>query len=274
MSRYESHNLEDLSLPFIFQTSSTRPANYRPGSSNWHENLELLQITQGEGLVSLNGQAIEVKAGDCVIIGANHLHAVAAGNTRMYYRYLIVDRSFCLANGFDTNRIGFEPKVEDEALARMWDSLEALYREPEDKGYRVLAIRTQVLQMLLSLCRNHSHPLAPKEHYDRGAAYTKKAIDYLRASYDKDPSLEEVAAFVGISKYYLSREFHRYTGYSFVAYLNRTRCQRARQLLEDESLRIGEVGRLCGFENASYFARAFRRYMGVGPAEYRLQHKK
>ena len=274
MSRYESHNLEDLSLPFIFQTSSTRPANYQPGSSNWHENLELLQITQGDGVVCVNGQAIAVKAGDCVIIGANHLHAVAAGSTRMYYRYLIVDRSFCMANGFDTNRIVFEPRVRDGALERMWEELQALYQAPQDSPYRVLEIRTVILQMLLRVCRHYSHPLAPKEHYDRGAAYTKKAIDFIRASYDKDPSLEDVSAFVGISKYYLSREFHRYTGYSFVAYLNRTRCQRARQLLEDESLPIGEVGRRCGFANASYFARAFRRYMGVGPAEYRLQHKK
>ena len=45
--------------------------------------------------------------------------------------------------------------------------------------------------------------------------------------------------------------------------------KKAQQMLADERLEIQEIGKRCGFESASYFARAFRRYIGKSPAEYR-----
>lgn len=269
MSQYENHHLEDSPLPFIYKSGSVRQTNYMFGSSNWHENIEILQIMQGDGLISVNGQLLSVYADDIVIINSNHLHALAAGENQMHYRYLIVDRSFCLVNGFDSNKVTYQSKVEDDRIRSLLEKLHVSYEMPDDTAYRTLTIRSLVLQLLLLLCNDHIHPVEHSERYDRGTAHIKKAIDYIRAAYDKDFSLEDVAAFVGISKCYMSREFHRYTGYSFVAYVNRTRCKKAQQMLADESLEINEIGRRCGFENASYFARTFRRYIGMNPAEYR-----
>jgi AraC-like DNA-binding protein len=93
----------------------------------------------------------------------------------------------------------------------------------------------------------------------------------VRASYEKNFSLDDVAAFVGVNKCYLSREFHKYTGYPFVAYVNRTRCKMAQQMLADERISISDVGKRCGFPNRSYFAKCFQRYIGVLPGEYRAQ---
>lgn len=269
MSRYENHHLEDATLPFIYKSSSVRPTNHRFGSSNWHENIEIIHITEGDGSISVNGQILQISKGDTVIINTNHLHALAAGDVRMCFRYLIVDRSFCLSNGFDSNKVTFGVKIEDDRVKHLIEALQNAYELSEDATYRALTIRSLVLQLLLLLCKHHSHPSEQDDRYDRGVLYTKQAIDYIRAACDKDFSLEDVAAFVGISKYYLSREFHRYTGYPFVAYVNRTRCKKAQQMLADEQLEIQEIGKRCGFESASYFARAFRRYIGMSPAEYR-----
>ncbi|MBQ9805211.1 MAG: helix-turn-helix transcriptional regulator [Clostridia bacterium] len=269
MSQYENHHLEDAPLPFIFKSRSERPTNHRFGSSNWHENIEIIHITEGNGSISVNGHVLSVCAGDIVMINSNHLHALAGGENRMFHRYLIVDRSFCLANGFDSNKITYQLKIEDERVRELMNELNSAYESPEEAPYKTLTIRSLVLQLLVLLSTHHSRPSEQNDRHDRGAAYTKQAIDYIRAAYDRDFSLEEVAAFVGISKYYLSREFHRYTGYPFVAYVNRTRCKKAQQMLADERLEIQEIGKRCGFESASYFARAFRRHIGMSPAEYR-----
>ncbi len=274
VSQYENHHLENSSLPFIYNLGSVRPTKFMLGPSNWHENIEIIHITKGEGLISVNGQPISVRDGDIVVIGTNQLHAVAGGDERMYYRYLIVDRSFCLANGFDSNRIAFQPKISDNQLVALMEKLYLAYEMSDDAEYKTLTIRTVVLQLLLLLCNNHSRPSEHNAHYQRGAAYTKKAIDYISAACDKNFSLDDVAAFVGISKCYLSREFHRYTGYPFVAYVNRIRCKKAQQMLSDDRLEINEIGRCCGFENASYFARIFRRYVGMSPVEYRTKISK
>ena len=149
------------------------------------------------------------------------------------------------------------------------EELHKAYELPEETPFRTLRIRSLVLDLMLLLCRNHGSSAEQGERTERSVTYTKQAIAYIRASYDKDFSLDDVAAFVGVNKCYLSREFHKYTGYTFVDYVNRTRCSMAQQLLLDARLSIHEVGKRCGFETRSYFARSFRRYTGMRPGEYR-----
>ena len=269
MSHYESHNLEDKELPFICKERTVRPTGLMFGSSNWHENIEILYVVEGEGAISDNGHVSRVSAGDVTVISANHLHALAAGDRPLLHRYLIVDRSFCLANGIDTSTLSFEMRIADERVRDLMEELGAVYREEPTAHCRTLRIRSLVLQLMVILCRDHSVPMEKTERIDRSSAYVKAAIDYIRASYGRSFSLDDVAAFVGINKCYLSREFHKYTGYSFVSYVNRTRCKVAQRLLLDERLSITEVGRQAGFESRSYFARSFERHIGVLPSEYR-----
>ena len=267
MSRYESHNLEAQELPFIYSERGIRSSLRAFGSFNWHENIEILYIADGQGAISNNGHVLSVTKGDITVINANHLHALSSsGGT---HRYLIVDRTFCLANGFDTNAISFNMRIDDPAVRQLMEELHAAYQKPADTPYRTPEIRSIVLRLMTLLCRDHSTPEKQAERPERSIAYVKQAIDYIRASFDKDFSLEDVAAFVGVNKCYLSREFHKYTGYPFVSYVNQTRCKMAQQLLLDPRLSIHEVGLRCGFENRSYFARCFRRYIGMLPGEYR-----
>lgn len=271
MSNYESHNLQDRELPFIYRGRTEHPRNYRFGSSNWHENIEIILITEGDGAISNNGRVYPVSVGDVVVVDANHLHAVAAGGQGITHHYLIVDRAFCLANGFDTNVISFTSKITDIRVSGLMKRLYALYAASEDRAWRVLEIRSCVLELMLLLCKEFAKPMETPERIEHTVSYIKEAIDYIHASYEKDFSLDDVASFVGVSKCYLSREFHKYTGYPFVAYVNRTRCKIAQRLLADDRLSISEVGRRCGFENRSYFAKCFLRYVGMLPAQYRAQ---
>ncbi|MBE6689790.1 MAG: AraC family transcriptional regulator [Ruminococcaceae bacterium] len=271
MSRYENHHLEDRALPFIYKQSVAPPTYRMPGSSNWHENIELLYVTRGSGVISNNGQVLSVGAGDVAVINANHLHTLAADEEPMAYRYLIVDRAFCLANGFDTNAIRFAPLIRDDGLRVLLEELHGAYGIAAEAPYRTLQIRTAVLRLMVALCNGYGTPSQRSEQSEGSVAHVKAAIDYIRASYGKSFSLEDVAAFVGMNKCYLSREFHKYTGYTFVAYVNRTRCKMAQRLLLDGGLSIREVGERCGFESPSYFARSFQRYVGMLPGEYRAQ---
>ena len=269
MSRYESHNLEDRELPFIYRQREAKPTDGQLGASNWHENIELIYIVSGNGVVSTNGRTIPVSAGDMVAINANHLHTLAAYDTPLVHRYLIVDRSFCISNSLDTSAFLFNTEIEDMDIKKLMNELHSAYDMPKGSPFRTITIRTLVLRIVVLLCTKHSSPVRASEAPEKSLSYVKQAISYIRASYEKDFSLDDVAAYVGVNKCYLSREFHKYTGYPFVSYVNLTRCKMAQQLLSDERLSVTEVGRRCGFPNRSYFAKCFRRYIGVLPAEYR-----
>ena len=274
MSTYEKHRFENSDLPFIFKgrTEFKRPSSKGTeiafGSSNWHENTEILIVTDGRGAVSDNGHVYRVKAGDVLVFNHNHLHAIAAGEDSITYRYLIVDRGFCIANGFDTSALRFCHLIDDGEVRDALEEVRLGYALPEDSPYRELRIRCTVLSLMLLLCEKYSSA-EQDTRTERTSAHIKQAIDYISAHYAEDISLDDMAEFVGVSRCYLSREFHKYTGYSFVSYVNRTRCRAACSLLADERLTISEVGRLSGFSNKSYFAKIFKRYNGTLPMEYR-----
>lgn len=267
MSNYENHNLENKKLPFICKEI----CGYPIGNENWHENIEVICFLKGEGTVLHNGESFSVSEGDTVIINSNCLHGILSMEKKITFRYLIVDRSFCVANGFDTSSAAFNTKVRDEEVFALMKELAMLCDEGEDIPYRIASIRCTVLNMLLILLKKHSTPTDGTALAERSSIYVKQALEYIRASFDRDISLDNVAEFVGVNKCYLSREFHKFTGYSFVEYLNRLRCKAAQKLLAEGKMNVCEVGVACGFRNKSYFAKTFRRYVGMSPGEYRSE---
>jgi AraC-like DNA-binding protein len=72
----------------------------------------------------------------------------------------------------------------------------------------------------------------------------------------------------GVSVSYLSRTFRRVTGETFEHYVMRKRVELAQRFLLEPSNNIAAVADRCGFSDASYFARVFRKITGCSPREY------
>jgi AraC-like DNA-binding protein/ligand-binding sensor protein len=97
----------------------------------------------------------------------------------------------------------------------------------------------------------------------------RRAKDYV-ASHQSDPiKLEEIARAVNVSTFHFCRRFKQTTGLTFVQYLNRTRIEKAKILLHDNSLRISEIAYDIGFQTLAHFNRIFRKLVGCSPTEYR-----
>ena len=138
MREYETHIMKDPQLPFIFHREiCLGTTDSFSGASNWHENIELLYCVGGQGFVTCDGVRIPFTGGDLVAIGANSLHSVTNLTDKLCYRCLIIDRSFCLANFVDTNRLRLETHFRDGVLAAFFDILEGEYREGEPLAYRM-----------------------------------------------------------------------------------------------------------------------------------------
>ena len=270
MSVYETHIMQNPQLPFIFHKKTRlRSANRNYIPTNWHENIEIIYVTYGSGTVSCDTAHYSVSAGDFFIVNPNCLHSFSTENELFIYHCLIVDRSFCLANHFDTNNIQFTSLFRDPEMEMLIGKIEEEYTPPYRSAYRTQVIRALVLQIMARLCCEHSSPNEGGSVDTRLLSCIKQAIGYIRSNCQCDLSLDDVAAFVGLSKFYFAREFRRVTEHTFVSYLNTVRCEKAKQLLSENRMRIGEIGRACGFENQSYFTRIFRKYTGYLPGSYR-----
>ena len=60
-------------------------------------------------------------------------------------------------------------------------------------------------------------------------------------------------------------------GVTPIHYLTKVRVRHGMHLLYDTSLPIDDIAQQCGFQNANYFAKVFRKYVNVSPTDFRRQ---
>ena len=96
-----------------------------------------------------------------------------------------------------------------------------------------------------------------------------QAIDYMKTYFYQDLSLEEVADHAGLNASYFSTTFKKYTGSNFVAYLMSLRIEHAKRLLRDPNYKILQIAQESGFHDTRYFAKIFKKNVGITPSEYR-----
>lgn len=98
-----------------------------------------------------------------------------------------------------------------------------------------------------------------------------QAVEFLKSSLSRNLSVADISAQTHLSVSKFSVLFKERTGYSPIEYFNLLKIQKACQLLSSTDLRINEVGREVGFNDAYYFSRLFRSVLNLSPKEYRRQ---
>lgn len=97
---------------------------------------------------------------------------------------------------------------------------------------------------------------------------------FIQTHMDQAISLRDVAAAVGYSPGYLTQVVRQETGHPVTQWIAGIRMAKAKRLLEDTDATVAEVARAVGIEDAAYFARQFRKHVGVAPGAWRDQSRR
>ncbi|MDU4694854.1 MAG: response regulator [Paenibacillus sp.] len=89
---------------------------------------------------------------------------------------------------------------------------------------------------------------------------------------------EDIKISMFTEKYFLSREylmklFKQQYGCGIHEYVQKVRMDKAKELLDDSSLKIQEISEMLGYKDKNYFSKAFRNYYDLSPSEYRQQQE-
>jgi DNA-binding response OmpR family regulator len=84
---------------------------------------------------------------------------------------------------------------------------------------------------------------------------------------EEEFGVEQLSEALHIGRRQLLRKLRSLTGQPPVELIRSVRLQRARQLLEQKAGNVSEVAYMVGFNNLSYFAKAFREEFGILPSE-------
>ncbi|WP_216625617.1 response regulator transcription factor [Paenibacillus planticolens] len=104
---------------------------------------------------------------------------------------------------------------------------------------------------------------------NRAAAVIEKVRSYIDEHIGEDLSLVRLASVIHFNPSYLSRLFKQESGVNLSEYIDEVRVDKAKDLLKQDGLKIGEVGAQVGYEAPHSFTRFFKKSTGVTPLEYR-----
>jgi len=107
------------------------------------------------------------------------------------------------------------------------------------------------------------------EESEASSFLVNNALKYMEEHYREKLKLQDVADQVYVSQWHLSKLLNRYKNQSFSDILNNIRIEKAKELLSDPSLRIGDIAEMVGFLDMAHFSRVFKRQTGMSANEYR-----
>ena len=97
------------------------------------------------------------------------------------------------------------------------------------------------------------------------------ALEFIEENFMRSIGVKELALHAHLSPSHLTALFRARFGHGPARYVQGLRMQRARALLCDPYLRIEDIARQCGYEEANYFVRIFRKCHGISPGRWRTR---
>lgn len=252
---------------------------------HWHEEWEAVVITQGSCVVAAGNQKQTLCAGEGFFINSGVLHGCWDVETSGCMFHSLVFHPRLVGGSLDSvfhqryvqplidtpcmKFVPLRPSIlwQKEALQAVEDAWQQCVGE--QAGY-VFQVRASLSQLTALLHANiPKTPQAPKEKVLRDAERIKAMLGYLHAHFSENIDTSRIAASASISESECLRCFRSTIGTTPIQYLKQYRIQQAAQLLLDTEEKISEIASRCGFQDMSYFTRAFREEKGCVPTQYR-----
>lgn len=128
---------------------------------------------------------------------------------------------------------------------------------------RNLQLRAETVALICDLLLQRGPLAAPSQTDPRLEAFEAMLRD------GPPQRLEQYAAKLAVSPRHLSRLCHEKTGLSAKAFIDAQVMREACRLLAYTRMSVQQIGYHLGFDDPSYFSRAFQRHLGLAPSAYR-----
>ena len=244
-------------------------------SGFFHEELEMKYFYDGSCTILIDNKRVNVKKGDFVFMNPYQIHStVSIGDVGAKYHLIMMSLDFFSDGGllnlrqlFTERRIVISNLIENNE--RIKHIVDELIMEYTEKGelYDV-AVKGLVAELFAVLVREYSDHLENSIPSDKNLSKYKviiPAINKIHSDYNKHITVDELAHECNISKYHFCRLFKEARRMTALEYLLRHRLSIADILLENTDKSIADIAGICGFEDASYFSRCYKKYNGSTP---------
>ncbi|MBU3217010.1 response regulator [Clostridium estertheticum] len=96
----------------------------------------------------------------------------------------------------------------------------------------------------------------------------EKVKEYIENNYMNDVSLDNLAHYISMSSFYLSRIFSKVEGTNIKEYIIKIRMEKAKSMLIEGKKSVKQISIEVGYLDQNYFSKAFKKYTNISPKEY------
>lgn len=248
-----------------------------------HNFLEIMLVLSGRITHCIDGKTVTLSGGDILFLNKHRSHSVALADKGDVAINVIVSDRFAESLKGELGGTVFAELLKENsspvgggvflhfrAHDRQIENLtENMLRELCEPSPRINVLSRTVELLMVYLSEGSEEYLLDGSLPTDSASKRKRAIaSYLKESY-KSASLNELAGKLYVTVPYLSRLVKEYFGKTFKELLIEERMRRARRLLTETDIPIGDVIQGVGYENDSYFHREFKKRYGTTPLALR-----
>lgn len=251
---------------------------------HWHGTYGLGWLERGAQRSASGRGPVEAVAGELIATNPGEVHdgqPWGAATRRWRMLYLNPETVATHSDAGEEAEL-VRPVIRDAvlraALQQLFARLDAWERLNDRPGTAIatlgLACDEALARVMGLLLRRHGNqppdPLSAAA--DADACALRRVRECLADELAAPPSLGQLAAMVGLSRYQLLRRFERQHGLTPYAWLLWQRAERARRLIRDGQP-LSQAAAASGFADQSHMTRVFGRHFGYTPGAWqRLAH--
>lgn len=273
--KYELVRLDPDIPVFMWLHTRGKTRNPRVVDYHWHRSLEFNIIWKDDLMYYRNGMEYRLAPGGVCLINSMDVH-------RMEFRSEVVSRevtAFTLIIGYEFLRrlvpdfeecfFELEGVEQTKAVYALLREIAGIYGRQESTYWKA-AVMEKVCGLIFYMCSNcrKNRNMIPL-HAQTGVREVRAMIEYIQEHYTQEIRQKELSETFFYSREYMSKLFRRYTKCTVKEYLTQYRLLQSEKLLLHTDKSVTEIAMTAGFGDAKQMIRAFHRYYGITPLQFR-----
>ncbi len=249
-----------------------------------HNYVEMMIVLQGCVRHNVDDEIIELSRGEILMLNKHMPHSIErSGEGDIGVNIIMSDRfissmSAELSGTVFSSLMKENAKPDGKPMYLYFTSADKKYitNTIEDLLFELtgeradVAVMSKTVSLLLTYLSLENEELlkSGSEPQDKESRRKMEIVSYIKTNY-RTASLTELGDRLYLSTPYLSKAVKLYFGKSFKELVVEQRLETAKHLLTTSSMPIGDIIRAVGYENESYFHRAFKARFGMAPLQIR-----
>ena len=253
-----------------------------------HDFLEMVYVTEGRAMHTLNNKKTIVEKGDFFIIDYGVFHKYSkVDNIRfeiinILFKPEIIDKTLINCLGFqdliNNYLIRFSYKTsensptnvifhdDDKSIYSIIEKLQCEFNK-KSPGYIEL-MRCYLIEIFIQTMRSINNEDTNVLYND----YSKYIIDYVDENYMKHITLTDISTRLNFSLPYICKKFKNDMGITFNEYLQKKRTEQACRLIANSDKKVSEIAELVGYSDIKFFNQVFKKHLKMTPREFRKMY--